>query len=168
MQFGQLIKTQDNAFNGQHPNAIDVGYERRGIIFTPPVVGQYCAVGGLRTSLVTAVEKVNEFHTKVTTKNSEYCLLTGMTFGEVEFIAAVRKAMLATEPMTIELQEGFLPFARATKVLEAFGLKSGTEHFDTNGWQLDFWLDGVDEDGVEVLTYSGSLWGGNEFKLIRK
>lgn len=68
----RIIKLTDDKFNGRHPNKINVGYEKEGILFQPPIVGQSCCVGSLCTSVVTEVIDDSTFKTLNSTYKIEY------------------------------------------------------------------------------------------------
>lgn len=71
---GFLVKLTDNIFKGIHPNGIDAGYSTIGEVFQRPIVGEYCIIGDLRTSMVTSI--VNSYDNKIIfkTSNSTYVL----------------------------------------------------------------------------------------------
>jgi hypothetical protein len=68
----RLTKISDNAFDGKHPNKINVGYVKEGIVFQEPLVGQSCCIGSLCTSEVTEVIDENNFKTLNSTYRIEY------------------------------------------------------------------------------------------------
>lgn len=52
------------------------------------------------------------------------------------------------------------------EILQEFGYTQNPESdFDTNGWQIDFWVDYIKDN--KVLDISGSLWYGN-ITIIKK
>ena len=66
--FVYLKKIEDTRFNGNHPNGIDVGYDRFGILSTDIEVGKKVHVENasryLTTSFVTEIIDDNTFRTE--------------------------------------------------------------------------------------------------------
>jgi len=58
-----------------------------------------------------------------------------------------------------------VPMMALDKLEETFGVEVHNEEYDSNGWQVDFWLP-VTFNNIR-LTLSGSLWYGN-FCFIRE
>lgn len=67
-----LTKLSDDKFEGKHPNGIDKGYLKQGMVWQEPIVGQSCYVGSLCTSVVTEVIDENHFKTQNSTYHIEY------------------------------------------------------------------------------------------------
>jgi hypothetical protein len=68
----RITKVTDDKFSGMHPNKINVGYEKEGLMFQAPTVGQSCCVGSLTTSVVIEVIDDNTFKTMNSTYRIEY------------------------------------------------------------------------------------------------
>lgn len=71
MRTVRITKLTDDVFNGKHPNKINVGYVKEGILWQAPIVGQSCCVGSLATSVVTEVIDENTFRTMNSTYKIE-------------------------------------------------------------------------------------------------
>ena len=66
---------------------------------------------------------------------------------------------LESEESLIEFNQISWPLLK--EVLEGFGYQEDSDDcFDTNGWQIDFWVTYIKED-QQPLKISGSLWYGN-------
>jgi hypothetical protein len=60
----KLTKLEDTAFDGKHPNGINVDYSIINVLYRKPKVGDYCIVGDLMTSMITEIIDENTFRTK--------------------------------------------------------------------------------------------------------
>jgi hypothetical protein len=70
----RLTKLEDNAFDGLHPNGIDVGYTREGKLTNKPTIGERLYIGlGFSTSPLTTLPDENGiFKTTYSTYKIEY------------------------------------------------------------------------------------------------
>jgi hypothetical protein len=63
-----IKKLEDTQFDGNHPNGINVGYERKGTFVAEPKIGErFCLLTGrgvFGTSNVTKIVDSNTFHTE--------------------------------------------------------------------------------------------------------
>jgi len=71
-KFATLEKIEDNKFNNNHPNGINIGRKSYGVIIQRPVIGQSCYVGDLITSVVIEVIDDNTFKTLNSTYKITY------------------------------------------------------------------------------------------------
>lgn len=67
----RLTKISDNRFGGNHPNGINEGYTKEGIMWNDPIVGQSFYLGNLATSVVTEIIDENTFKTQNSTYKIE-------------------------------------------------------------------------------------------------
>lgn len=67
-----LDKLSDDAFNGNHPNNIQQGYTKRGLMLVPPIVGQRFWLDNFSTSVVTKILKTTNKSIKFKTLYSTY------------------------------------------------------------------------------------------------
>jgi len=67
-----ITKLTDDEFNGNHPNGINVGYNRFGEMYDPPTVGDCFYLGSFKTSIVTEIIDKNTFRTENSTYKIEY------------------------------------------------------------------------------------------------
>ena len=63
----KITKISDNSFGGFHPNGINEGYEKTGVLINPPKVGNKCIVGTFTTSDVIAIISETRFKTVFST-----------------------------------------------------------------------------------------------------
>jgi len=68
----RLTKLSDDKFNGFHPNNIQSGYIKEGLLFNKPLIGQSCIVGSFYTSEITEIIDDNTFKTLNSTYKIEY------------------------------------------------------------------------------------------------
>lgn len=70
----KITKLSDDHFEGNHPNGINTGFVKEGIIFDKPKVGEMFHVGfsGFHTSKVTDIIDENTFKTIYSTYKIEY------------------------------------------------------------------------------------------------
>jgi hypothetical protein len=68
----RITKLEDTKFNGKHPNKINVGYVKEGILWQAPIVGQSCCVGSICTSVVTELINEGSFRTENSVYQIEY------------------------------------------------------------------------------------------------
>ena len=59
----KITKVSDDTFGGMHPNGINPGYEKTGVLINPPKVGNKCIVGTLTTSDVVEIISETRFKT---------------------------------------------------------------------------------------------------------
>ena len=69
----KIIKVEDNAFGGNHPNGINKGYTKEiENLLSTPIVGEVYYFGSLRTSIVTEIVKEDDEEIVFKTMNSTY------------------------------------------------------------------------------------------------
>ena len=59
-----ITKLNDDVFNGNHPNGIQEGFAKEGILCQAPEVGVSCRLDNFRTSVVTEIIDDTTFKTK--------------------------------------------------------------------------------------------------------
>jgi hypothetical protein len=59
----KLIKLNDNMFNGKHPNNINEGFTREGVMIYPPTIGEAFWLESFHTSVVTKIVSDDTFQT---------------------------------------------------------------------------------------------------------
>lgn len=94
----KLVKTEDTRFNNAHPNGINVGYEKTGIVYDEPVVGDSFCIhtdkGMFCTSTVKSIDG-NIIHTT----NSVY---------EIEILEDIKSARKPTPKLVYQHYKGGL------------------------------------------------------------
>lgn len=68
----KITKIKDTKFDGNHPNEINEGYTKQGILYNPPKVGESVRVGSLLTSTVTEIINNDLFKTENSVYKIEY------------------------------------------------------------------------------------------------
>jgi len=68
----RLTKLSDDVFEGKHPNNIQEGYTRRGIMIVPPTIGERFWLQNFSTSPVTKIINKHKFKTMYSTYKIEY------------------------------------------------------------------------------------------------
>lgn len=71
---GKLTKVSDEKFGGDHPNGVNPGYTKEGIILQHPKVGNRAMVGSVMTSRVTEIVSEDNTEVMFKTENSTYKL----------------------------------------------------------------------------------------------
>jgi hypothetical protein len=67
----RITKLKDDVFDGFHPNGIQEGYVKEGILWQAPELGVSCCVGDLYTSVVTEIIDETTFKTRNSTYKIE-------------------------------------------------------------------------------------------------
>lgn len=81
----------------------------------------------------------------------------------IEELKEVLNVFLNTSETEISFNQ--IPWGLLEEVLSEFGYEQDPNgDFETNGWQIDFWVDYIKNE--IVLNISGSLWYG-EIKIIK-
>lgn len=67
----RITKLKDEVFDGNHPNGIQEGYVKEGILWQAPEVGVSCRLDNFRTSVVTEIIDETIFKTRNSTYKIE-------------------------------------------------------------------------------------------------
>ena len=67
----RVTKLSDDVFNGNHPNGIQEGFVREGILWQAPKIGESCWVGDFCSSVVTEIIDETTFKTRNSTYKIE-------------------------------------------------------------------------------------------------